>query len=164
MLKVIRSMAELPFGRFMQVYAESNRERGSRWQNESPERQVEMAEQEVYAYLRQCFFTRPGSRYFIWEEQGSALCALRCESYADGVLLTALETAPDYRGRGYATQLLSTVLSYLEVGKVYVHIHKDNQASLAVHLKCGFKKLKSGARMLDGSYSGEHDTYLMEIQ
>jgi len=99
----------------------------------------------------------------IWEEQERALCAVRCESYADGVLLTSLETAPNYRGRGYATQLLGAVLMYLEAGKVYVHIHINNQASLSVHLKCGFQKVKSGARMLDGSYSREYDTYLTEI-
>lgn len=160
MLKVVRSMAELPFGKLMQIYAQSNRERGKRWKQEGYERQLALAEQEFYAYLRQCFFTRPGSRYFIWDEQGRAVCALRCESYADGLLLTALETAPDCRRRGYATQLLSAVLQLLETGKVYAHIHHDNQASLAVHSHCGFTKLKSGARMLDGSYSCFHDTYV----
>jgi len=163
MLRVIHSMAELPFGKLMEIYAQSNLERGRLWSNESPDRQIDMAEREVYAYLRQCFFTRPGSCYFIWEEQERALCAVRCESYADGVLLTSLETAPNYRGRGYATQLLGAVLMYLEAGKVYVHIHINNQASLSVHLKCGFQKVKSGARMLDGSYSREYDTYLTEI-
>lgn len=163
MLKVIRSMAELPFGRLMEVYAQSNRERGEQWSQESPERQIELAEQEFYAYLRKCFFTRPHSRYFIWEEQGRAVCALRCECYADGVLLTALETAPDCRCKGYAKQLLGAVLERLDSGKVYVHIHKDNKASLAVHMACGFVKLKTGGRMLDGSYSRVHDTYLAEI-
>ena len=163
MLSVIRSMAELPFGSLMEIYAESNRVRGSRWPQEAPERQIALAEQEFYAYLRQCFFTRPGSRYFVWEEQGKPVCALRCESYADGMLLTALETAPDCRGKGYATQLLRAVLSHLEAVKVYVHIHKDNQASLAVHLSCGFVKYRTGARMLDGSYSGDYDTYVTEL-
>lgn len=158
-LKVIRSMAELPFGALMEIYTQSNRKRGQQWPQETAERRLALAEQEVYGYLRQCFFTRPGSRYFIWEEQGRAVCALRCETYGDGVLLTALETAPDCRGRGYAKALLSAVLEHLGKGKVYVHIRLDNQASVAVHRRCGFQKLKSRARLLDGSYSTAYDTY-----
>ena len=163
MLKVVRTMAELPFGKLMGIYIQSNRECGKKWPNESLERQIAMAEQEVYAYLRQCFFTRPGSRYFIWEEQGSAICAVRCETYADGWLLTALETAPEYRGQGFATKLLTAVLGSLEPGKVYTHIRNDNHASQAAHRNCGFTKIKTGARLLDGSYSREYDTYLIEL-
>ena len=163
MLKVICTMAELPFGKLMEICRQSNRENGEQWAYESPERQMALAEQAVYAYLRQCFFTRPGSKYFIWEQQNKAVCALRCESYADGWLLTALETDPDYRRKGYATQLLEAVLLHLGTGKVYAHIHQDNHASKSVHLRCGFIKVKSGARMLDGSYSSLHDTYLKEL-
>lgn len=163
MLRVIRSMAELPFGDLMKIYVQSNLERGQKWIDEPEERRLAWAEQEFYAYLRQCFFTLPGSRYFLWELQGRAVSALRCESYADGVLLTALETAPDCRGRGYAKALLTAVLRYLEKGSIYVHIRRDNTASISVHLFCGFVKVKSGARMLDGSYSGDHDTYLLKL-
>lgn len=164
MLKVFKTMAELPFGKMMEIYAQSNQEHGEQWLQESKERQIELAEQEVYAYLRQCFFTRPGSRCFLWEEEGRAICALRCESYGDGLLLTALETHPDYRGRGIATKLLTAVLETLEPGNVYAHIRKDNLSSLKVHSRCGFLKVKSGARMLDGSYSGTHDTYRKVIE
>ena len=163
MLKIVRTMADLPFGKMMGIYTQSNQERGKQWGNESYERQIALAEQEFYAYLRQCFFTRPGSAYFLWEEQGSPVCAVRCESYADGWLLTALETAPDCRGRGYATKLLIAVLETIQTGKVYTHIRNDNLASQAVHKKCGFLKAKTGARMLDGSYSRKFDTYLKEL-
>ena len=163
MLKVIGTMAELPFGKLMGIYIQSNQEQGKQWPHESRQRQVALAEQEVYAYLRQCFFTRPGSRYFIWEEQGRMVSAVRCESYADGWLLTALETAPDFRRKGYAIKLLSGVLDTLKIGKVYTHIRQDNQASRAVHLHCGFIKVKSGARLLDGSYSRLYDTYMKEL-
>lgn len=162
MLKIISAMAELPFGKLMGIYTQTNQECGKKWPQESQERQIELAEQEVYAYLRQCFFTRPGSRYFIWEEQGRLLSAVRCESYADGWLLTALETVPEARGQGYAAKLLTGVLESLGMEKVYVHIRQDNQASLAAHLRCGFIKLKSGARLLDGSYSRSYDTYMRE--
>lgn len=159
MLRVYTSMADLPFGKLMRIYTQSNREQVRKWIGEPEEQGVAQAEQEVYAYLRQCFFTLPSARLFLWEEQGCLVSAVRCEGYRDGVLLTALETAPDCRGRGYAKALLSAVLEHLGKGKVYVHIRLDNQASIAVHRRCGFQKLKSGARLLDGSYSTAYDTY-----
>jgi GNAT superfamily N-acetyltransferase len=153
MLLVYRSMAELPFGKLMEIYAQSNCGR-------EQERSVS-AEQEFYAYLRQCFFTLPGARYFLWEVHGRPVSAVRCEGYRDGVLLTALETAPDCRGKGYATDLLMAVVKQM-TGRVYVHIRNDNEPSQRVHLHCGFTKMKSGARLLDGSYSGDYDTYMID--
>ena len=156
-------MAELPFGDLMKIYAQSNRTQGLHWPDEPEERQIALVEQEFYVYLRQCFFALPDSRYFLWEEQGKAVSALRSESYGNDVLLTALETAPDCRNKGYATALLKAVLRYLEKGNVYVHIRRDNLASVAVHLHCGFVKVKTGARLLDGSYSAQYDTYLLKL-
>ena len=164
MLRVYRSMADLPFGKLMGIYAQTNRERGQQWSDEAEEFRIVLAEREFYAYLRQCFFTLPSARYFVWEEQGRAVSAVRCEAYSDGVLLTALETAPEYRRKGCATALLQAVLLQLGQEKVYVHIRQDNKASLAVHLRCGFAKVKSGARLLDGSYSRNYDTYMAEYK
>ena len=163
MMRVIRSMAELPFGNLMEIYAQSNFEHGRQWANEPEERRIALAEQEFYIYLRQCFFALPDSRYYLWEEQGRAVSAVRSESYGNDVLLTALETAPDCRGKGYATALLKAVLRYLENGNVYVHIRRNNLASVAVHTRCGFVKVKTGARLLDGSYAADYDTYLLKL-
>lgn len=163
MLRVYASMSELPFGTLMEIYAQSNRDRGQQWLGEPEGYRPVLAEQEFYAYLRQCFFTLPSARYFLWEEQDRAVSAVRCEGYRDGILLTALETAPDCRGKGYATSLLKAVLQYLGKGKVYVHIERTNEASLAVHRRCGFVKIKSGARLLDGSYSREFHTFVVEL-
>lgn len=162
MLRIVRCMAELPFGNLMEIYAQSNRERGMQLPGETVEQCMALAEQEFYGYLRQCFFTRPESRYFLWQVGGRAVSAVRCESYGDGVLLTALETDPNHRGNGYAKALLTEVLQYLDADYVYVHIQQNNAASVAVHLACGFEKIKSGARMLDGSYQPDHDTYLLK--
>ena len=162
MLRVVRCMAELPFGNLMEIYAQSNRERGAQLPGETAEQCIALAEQEFYGYLRRCFFTCPESRYFLWDVAGRAVSAVRCESYGDGVLLTALETDPDYRGNGYAKALLTDVLQYLNPCNVYVHIQRNNGASVAVHLACGFEKIKTGARMLDGSYRPDHDTYFLK--
>lgn len=163
MMKVIRSMSDLPFGNLMEIYAQSNRLRGQQWEDETEERQIALAEQDFYAYLRQCFFTFPNSCYYLWEEQGKAVSALRCESYGNDILLNALETAPEYRGKGYATALLNAVLQQIGQGNVYVHIQRDNLSSLAVHHRCGFRKVKTGARLLDGSYLTNYDTYLLKL-
>ena len=163
MLKIYCSMADLPFGKLMEIYAQSNQEQGQKWGCEPEEYQSVLAEREFYAYLRQCFFSLPSARYYLWEEKGRAVSAVRCEGYRDGLLLTALETAPDCRRKGYATGLVMAVLQHLKKGKVYVHIRHDNQPSLGVHLRCGFTKVKSGARLLDGSYSSDYDTYMVEL-
>ena len=163
MMRVIRSMSELPFGNLMEIYSQSNRLRGQQWGSESEERQIALAEQEFYAYLRQCFFALPDSCYYLWEEQGRAVSALRCESYGNDILLTGLETTPDCRGNGCATALLKAVLQNIGSGNVYVHIQRDNLPSLAVHRRCGFQKVKAGARLLDGSYLKDYDTYLVKL-
>ena len=163
MLRVYSSMADLPFGKLMDIYTQSNCVQSQQLTFGAGDDRSILAEQEFYAYLRQCFFTLPGARYFLWEEQGRAVSAVRCEGYRDGVLLTALETAPDCRGKGHATALLQAVLQQLDKGKIYVHIHIENKASLIVHLRCGFTKVKSGARLLDGSYSRNYDTYMIVL-
>lgn len=163
MLIVIRSMAELPFGKLMEIYKQTNLEHAQKWPNESEERAIARVEQEFYAYLRQCFFALPDSKYFLWEVSGKHVSAVRCEAYRDGVLLTALETDPHCRGKGYATALLEAVIHHLQTENIYVHIKRDNAASVAVHQRCGFVKLKSGARMLDGSYTAAYDTYLLRV-
>lgn len=162
MLRVVRCMAELPFGNLMDIYAQSNCEKAHQRFDETDEHSIALAEQEFYGYLRQCFFTRPESRYFLWYVGDRAVSAVRCESYGDGVLLTALETAPNCRGNGYAKALLKEAVQFLNKENVYVHIHRSNEASVAVHLACGFEKIKNGARMLDGSYCPDYDTYLLK--
>lgn len=82
------------------------------------------------------------------------MSALRIESYRNGVLVTGLETAPNFRNRGYAESLLSAVMDHLsECGSnfVYSHIDKRNAASLRVHEKCGFSRIRDSAVLLDGT-------------
>ena len=75
-------------------------------------------------------------------------------------LLEALETRPEYRRRGYAEQLIKAVLVQLQPERLYSHIGHKNVASIAVHLKCGFRKLADTARYLDGSVDAHCGTYL----
>ena len=89
--------------------------------------------------------------YAVWEENGQYISAVRFEPYRDGILLEALETAPEHRGKGYAAKLVCAALLQLQLQKVYSHVSKKNTASLALHERCGFVKVLDYAAYIDGS-------------
>ena len=136
----------------MSVYAESNSENGQEfWPEESSHRQIALAEQEFYSYLRQVFFKTDGAFYAVLEQDGQYVSALRLEPYRDGLLLEALETAPDHRRKGYATVLVRDVLEHTGNIKIYSHVGKRNFASLRTHESCGFRIVSDFAVYADGS-------------
>lgn len=167
MLVVIRSVRELRFGELMAVYEQSNLEMGRRlWPQETRDRQFALAEQDFFDYLRQCFFTLPGSVYCLWQEDGHYVSALRLEPWKDGLLLTGLETTPSRRKKGYACKLVRGVQAYLArqgTVRLYSHISKCNEASIGVHMKCGFRKLFDYAAYNDGSTDRKAWTYIYEL-
>lgn len=163
MLTVAKSLRQFHFGQLMAVYAEGNRENGMEfYPHLPPEEQLLQAEQDFYAYLSDCFFHTAGAAYYIWSENDQYVSALRLEPYQDGLLLEALETHPEYRGRGYAKQLIRAALETTEYEKIYVHISRRNAPSIAVHTACGFKKILDHAVYADGSVNHHTDTYLYE--
>lgn len=155
MLHLARKMPELQFGSLMAVYEEANRENGRlRWPEEPEMRQLQLAEQEFYRYLSQVFFPTPGAVYAVWEENGRYVSALRLEPYRDGLLLEALETAPEHRKKGYASTLIRAMQESLkQEGKVrlYSHVGKRNLPSLKTHESCGFRTVSDCAAYIDGS-------------
>ena len=115
MLRITRSMGQLPFGQLMEVYAEGNLENGREfWPDLSEGQQLLQAEQEFYQYLREVFFQTAGAAYYLWEHHGKPVSALRLEPYRDGLLLEALETHPLHRRKGYAKMLIKAALEVLE--------------------------------------------------
>ena len=157
MLRIITKMQDLPFGLLKPVYGQSLQEAAER-DYAGRDDGLLQAEMDMYAYLKDTFFRIPGARYCIWEEDGRILSALRLEPYKDGLLLTALETHPEYRNKGYAQRLMQAVVDEVQVG-VYSHIDRRNSASVAVHQKCGFEKITNFAVYLDGSVTRKADTY-----
>ena len=152
MLIVANNLRELSFGKLMEVYAEGNLENGhDLWPNEPEGRQIALAEQEFYHYLREVFFKTPRAFYFIWEEADNYVSALRIEPYRDGFLLEALETAPMHRRKGYAAKLMEATLLYIGNEKIYSHVGKRNLASLRTHESCGFRIVSDFAVYADGS-------------
>lgn len=162
MLMIARSLGALSFGSLMEVYEEGNRENGmERYPQEPVARQIALAEQDFYDYLRNDFFSREGSRYVVLVEEGRYVSALRLESYQDGLLMEALETVPWARNRGYASKLIRSVQKLLTKegsGPVYSHVSNRNSPSLAVHARCGFQKVLDYAVYQDGNVNRRSQT------
>ena len=152
MLHVVKKLADLDFRQLMDVYHEGNLENAAEFFPHVPQNQWPLlAEQSFYQYLREVFFPTAGAFYAIWVDNGRYVSALRLEPYRDGLLLEALETAPEMRNRGYACALIRAALCYVGDTKVYSHVSKRNNASLAVHQKCGFHRIAEHAVYADGS-------------
>lgn len=163
MLTVAKSLGQLRFSALMDVYREGNQENGEAlYPHLSAQEQMIRAEQDFYTYLTDCFFRTPDAAYYIWSENGRYVSALRLEPYQDGLLLEALETHPEYRGRGFAKKLIHAVLETAEYERIYVHISRRNAPSIAVHTACGFRKILDHAVYADGSVLRSSDTYRYE--
>lgn len=149
MLKIIKTMGELNTEQLIGVYAESIRENAERFSMDQYQ-----GENAFLDYLSEDFFRQKGAFYALWTEDGVYRSALRLEPYRDGLLLQALETAPNARRRGYAHALTTDVLQYLRdegCNAVYSHVEKRNAPSLRVHFKCGFREISDHATYLDGT-------------
>ena len=143
---------QLDFSRLMEVYAEGNVENGRYfWPEETPERQMELAEEAFRTYLTKDFFGERHGTYYVWTEVERYVSALRLEEHPDGLLLEALETCPGYRKQGYGKKLIAAVLTRLPTGtRVYSHVHKENELSLITHRSCGFSQTLDYAVDSDG--------------
>ena len=162
MVIIASSFPELSFSKLMQVYLEGNLEKArEEYGHYSEYAGLHLAEQDFYQYLRECFFSTPGAGYAILEENGVYRSAVRWEPYLDGLLISALETAPSERRKGYGEKLLREVLQHVDA-KVYSHVSKKNLPSLAVHKKCGFRIISERARYLDGSVNSRAFTLCCE--
>ena len=147
----------------MAVYEEENRKNGKRdYPTAGAYQQILFAEQDFYQYLRECFFTVPGSFYAVWEEKKRYVSALRMEPFQDGLLLAGLETMPECRRRGYGALLVTQTLEQLRGMRVYAHVEKGNLASLRLHEKCGFRKIMDHAVYIDGSVRPDSVTFCIE--
>ena len=158
MLLIAKRLEELDFSALMDIYVEGNLEKAEEYGDGGLLR----AEREFYDYLREDFFRQQGAFYAVWTEQGSYVSALRLEPYKDGWLLEALETAPDYRKKGYAKALMIAVLEYMDQSIIYSHVSKRNEASLRTHYACGFQKHLDHVVYLDGSVTNRAVTLKFE--
>lgn len=152
MLKWITNLKEISFPMLMEVYAETNgKTAGEEWPDLPRGFALEKAEREFYDYLQTVFFRTQGTVYALWEVNDKYVSALRLEPYRKGLLIAALETAPQERRKGYGRALLQAVIDRTEGTKLYSHVEKHNKASMALHESCGFRQESDFAVYLDGS-------------
>lgn len=168
MLVTVNKYRDLNMRQLMDICMESCCENGLRdYPSLSEREQFFRAQADLYQYLQYDFFQSDDAFCAFWESEGRYVSTLRIEPYRDGVVLSALETAPSHRGRGYAKALVGAVLAFLQEHtalKIYSHIDRKNLASVAVHESCGFKKISDRAVYLDGSVSERADTYLFTLK
>ena len=165
MLIWINTFDQLDFPQLMEVYAEGNRENAEYFYGkETPEQGLRLAEQDARCYLQDDFFRKTGAAYYIWQEAGTYVSALRLEPNGDGLLLEALETRPDLRRRGYGRKLMAAVLAQLPEGtRVCSHVAKWNEPSMAIHNACGFSRHLNYAVEPDGTISNDHVTFQVTV-
>ena len=167
MLLIAKSIGELSYMGLSHVYAQSIKLDADRYYaNFDRSEALICAEQDLYGYLSDSFYSQDGAYCTVWEENGEYVSILRMEPIEDGFLLTALETSPECRNKGYATRLLTETLSYAKrsgASKIYSHVAMDHAASMRVHLACGFEILHCYANFLDGSRSCDSYTLMCQL-
>lgn len=160
MLLIARKITDLSYDKLMTVYSETVSETAKQQFSREPEYYaLQLAEQDWYQYLKDCFFTTKNAFAAVWIVDGKYVSIFRAEPYMDGVLIAGLETSPEARGKGYATALLTAALAHMN-GSIYSHIRKNNAVSIRVHEKCGFQKVMDTAWCLDGSFSSKMGTWV----
>lgn len=161
MLKIIQSVSEVDFQQLCNIYEEYFAQDLIDCHSEVSAFALLQKQQEFYCFLLE-FLKADGSIYAVWIDDGRYCSALRLEKYLDGYLLTGLETATDMRRRGYASNLIKSVIEYCDANArlpIYSHISNNNVPSVKVHKNNGFCAIKDIAVYLDGSVDHRSKTY-----
>ncbi len=144
MLHIITTYADLDGPRLMTVYAESNLENTDYFFPDMADKAmaVQKVEEGFLQFLLDEFFTGPGPGYYVLEEAGAWVSALRLSEVQPKVFyLEALETRPDRRRQGCGSRLLRKVTDHLRSQgpfRICDCVSKRNEASLRTHLASGF--------------------------
>ena len=144
MLRRFDCFSELDAGKLMAVYEESNFENTDYFFPDIQDKTeaVRKVEEGFLSYLEQDFFQSTNPSYWILEDSGQWISALRLNELEPGFYyLEALETRPDSRRKGYGARLLTEVLEALKEKGPFTLcdcVGKRNEASLRTHRKCGF--------------------------
>ena len=145
MLIKIAKYHDLDTRKLMDIYAESNFENTNYFYPDELDKDIAVQKVETgfLNFLKNEFFNNTHAYYWVLEENGVWLCALRTYMIGEGIYyLEALETRPDSRRKGYAVGLLNDIIESLKKGgpfRLCSCVSKKNTASLKTHLKSGFK-------------------------
>ena len=145
MILQITRYCDLDERKLMDVYAESNFENTDYFFPDETDKAVAVrkVEEGFCGFLKDEFYANAGNAYWVLEENGIWICALRLNLIEKGFYyLEALETKPDCRKQGYATKLMNGVIEELKSEgsfRICDCISKKNIASIRTHEKCGFR-------------------------
>lgn len=144
MLYKITSSDQINKRKLMDLYYEGNLENTDYFYPEISDKKqaLEKVEKDFLHFIDTVFFSSTGNSYWVLEEQGVWISALRINK-VDNTLyyLEALETHPNFRRQGYASSLLNRVIEELKKQgpfKLCDCVSKKNTASVETHRKCGF--------------------------
>lgn len=70
-------------------------------------------EEDSFVCFLQDFFTLPENTYYVLEKDNMPVSAARLSKINDFYYLEALETPPQYRKKGYASELLNEMITHL---------------------------------------------------
>lgn len=143
MIQLITRLAEMDLDQLAQLY-----------DLDTPDEQ-----NRFFDTLQDTFFSIEGACYYVLTKDERYLAALRLEPYADGWLLSGLQTHHAHRRKGYGMQLVQAVA---QERLVYSHIRHNNRASIALHIRAGFCKISDTARLLDGTVTSQYGTYVFK--
>lgn len=111
-------------------------------------------EEQCFMGFLKRFLEKEQNKYYVYEVDGAWVSALRLTKLDGFYYMEALETAPEYRQKGYAAKMIDEVISLLRGrGAVIIrsNVSKSNQPSLATHEKCGFRiERENGINCLTG--------------
>lgn len=145
MLLCFQSMTDLDHTRLMHIYRESNLGNIPYFFPDCKDTAegLQKVEERFRSFLNADFWGKPENTYYIWENDGEWVSALRLTGLADFYWVEGLETAPDARRRGYAVQLYRAIFDRLKAREGSAHVRcavgYGNEASLKTHASAGFQ-------------------------
>ena len=145
MILRIAKYSDIDERKLMDIYAESNYENTDYFFPDENDKAVAVrkVEKGFCDFLENEFYANEGNEYWVLDENGIWVSALRLNLIEKGLYyLEALETPPACRKHGYATTLLDGVIQTLKTEgpfRICDCVSKKNAASLRVHEKCGFR-------------------------
>lgn len=143
-LIVFENFDSVNIGEFLNVYKESSEHNSAKWYPEMSEKEALTEYENGYIGYMQNEFFDGRRKLFVLSDGHKYLSALRLiEISQNRYYLEALETAPEFRKRGYGKELILQTEKHLKSKSgefsVFSHVAKDNTASLNTHFAAGFE-------------------------
>lgn len=129
--------------KLMDIYQEGNLENIEYFFPDCTDQEIGLkkVEENFCEFLKTDFFQNKENTCYILEKDKRWVSALRLNRIRDFYWIEALETHPDYRKQGLATELVIALIQDLKKEGPFIirdSVSKQNEASLQTHKKCGF--------------------------